>query len=209
MSNSNQITRPHAALIHLSVSVAISAALFCFFYFVWYPSQLLRAVGGLEIFIVLLCVDTILGPLMTFVVYKPGKRWLKLDLTIICTLQFLALIYGVSTLYAGRPVYIAALGHRFDVVQANEVESIDSQDALPELPIWGPVWVGTRRPSAPAERERAINAALAGADIGHFPRYHQPLADMRDEILRGASPIADLKQELGTLRRLSVALKEK
>ena len=58
---------------------------------------------------------------MTFIVFKSGKKSLKFDLAVIVIIQIAALVYGVVTLLAGRPVYVAALGHRFDLIQASEV----------------------------------------------------------------------------------------
>jgi hypothetical protein len=114
--------RIRAAAIHLLVSVSIAASLFFAFWFVWYPYPLFHAVGGLDIFLILLAVDVTLGPLLTFVVFDTNKRTLKFDLSVIALFQLAALLYGVYTLYIGRPVYAAALGHRFDLVQATSTK---------------------------------------------------------------------------------------
>lgn len=192
------MTRFRAAAIHLSICALIAAVLLALFWFVWYPSPLFKAVGGQEIFLMLLGVDVVLGPLLTFVVFKSGKKSLKLDLAVIGAVQAAALAYGVFTLLAGRPVYIAALGFRFDVIQANDVEEAQLKVANTSLPLWGPAWVGTKPATDKKERERIMFSALAGADYGHFPQYHAPLETMRDEILKNAKPISELRTRNAT-----------
>ena len=37
-------------------------------------------------------------------------------------------------------------------------------------------------------------SSLGGADYGHYPQHHVPLEAMRDELLREAKPIAELRK---------------
>ena len=104
------MTRFRAASTHLAISAVIGAILSALFWFVWYPSPLFKAVGGYELFLMLLVIDVILGPLLTLVVFKSGKKSLKFDLAVIALVQAAALSYGVWTLLIGRPVYVAAFG---------------------------------------------------------------------------------------------------
>lgn len=184
------MTRIRAACIHLTLSMLIAGGLLALFWFVWYPAPLFLAVGGHEIFMMLLAVDVVLGPVLTLVVFKTGKRHLKIDLSLIALVQAAALTYGVQTLLAGRPVYIAALGHRFDLIQANEVEKSDLEKANTGLPWFGPIWTGTESPKDQKERE---NFMFGGADLGSFPQYHAPLTQMRAELIDRSESIVKLK----------------
>lgn len=188
------MTRFRAAAVHLTVSVAVGAALLATFWFVWYPAPLFRAVGGQTIFLLLLGVDVTLGPVMTLIVFQPAKKSLRFDLSVVALMQFLALAYGVHVLLLGRPVYIASLGHRFDVVQASDVAEGDLMAAHKSLPIWGPEWVGTKLAEDNQERERILFGAIGGADYGSYPQHHQPLGNMRAEIVRNSLPIANLSK---------------
>jgi len=163
-------------------------------WFVWYPQPLFRAIGGLELFLVLLVVDVCLGPLLTFVVYAPSKPSLKFDVAVIVVVQIAALSYGVWTLFAGRPVYVAALGHRFDVIQASEVAQPDLDAAKQSLPLWGPKWVGIKPSDDPKVKQMVLFRALAGADYGSLPQFHTAIESTRDDVLRSAKPIADLRR---------------
>ena len=188
------MTRTRAAAIHLSMCAIVAAVLLALFWFVWYPAPLFRAIGGLEIFLMLLVIDVTLGPLLTFVVFKTGKKTLKFDLAVIGIVQVVALAYGVFTLLIGRPVYVASLGNHFAVVQANDVEEKELIVAKKSLSWFGPQWVGTKPATDEAERERVMFSGLAGAGYGNFPQYHAPLESMRDEILKNAVPISELRK---------------
>jgi len=96
------MTKFKAALIHLSLSVVLIGALALMVIYLWYPFPLYKITGVIEPAKLLVLVDVIIGPLLTFVVYKHNKKYLKLDLSIIAILQIAALSYGVHTIYQGR-----------------------------------------------------------------------------------------------------------
>jgi len=188
------MSRVRAAAIHLGICVFVAIMLLALFWFVWYPAPLFRAVGGLDIFLILLGIDVVLGPLLTFVVFKTAKKTLKFDLAVIALVQAAALTYGVYTLLAARPVYIASLGDGFKLVQANEVEPKELEIAKTSLPHWGPKWVGTQRSSDPNENERVLLSGAVGGGYAHFPQHHVPLESMRAVTLAKAKPISDLRR---------------
>ena len=189
------MTRFQASLRHFAICIVIAMALLIFFWFVWYPYPLFKAVGGQELFLMLLGIDIVLGPLLTFVVFKPAKKSLKFDLMVIGCLQIAALAYGVFTLLSGRPVFIAAVGHKFDLIQASEIGADQLEGATESLPWFGPKVMGIKQATDKKERERMMFSGLAGADYGHYPRYHAPLESMRDEILKNAKPISELRKK--------------
>ena len=51
----------------------------------------------------LLAIDVIVGPLLSLLVYKEGKKTLKMDLSIIVLVQILAMSYGVYVIAQSRP----------------------------------------------------------------------------------------------------------
>jgi hypothetical protein len=190
----NSVSRWRAAGLHLLVCTIVAIFLISLFWFVWYPEPLFDALGVTKIFAMLLAIDVVLGPLLTLIVFKTGKRTLKFDLTVIACAQIAALMYGCHTLWIARPVYIAALGHRYDVVTANDIDADELSASKQALPTLGPVWVGTKLAVDSKEKERVLFSALSGFDYGHYPQHHQPIENMRDEILRNAQSISDLKK---------------
>ena len=75
---------------HLSISMLIALCVVGVVFFIWYPSPLSKAVGVTHIFLMLLVIDVILGPLLGLLVYKEGKKTLKFDLSVIIVIQIAA-----------------------------------------------------------------------------------------------------------------------
>lgn len=120
-------------LKHLSCSLLIALIVVGIVFFVWYPTPLASAVGVTDIFWMLLIIDVILGPVLGFIVYKVGKKTLKLDLTVIISIQILAFIYGVYSLEQGRPVWIVYSVDRFELIRKNDLIKKNIKQALPEF----------------------------------------------------------------------------
>lgn len=187
------MSRYKAAAIHLVICIPVASLLLSAFWFVLYPAPMFQAVGGLEIFLLLLGVDIALGPLLTLIVFNTSKKSLKFDLASIAIVQVAALAYGVFTLYSGRPVYVASLGHRFDLIQASEISGEQLASTGISLPHLGPQWVGTKQATDKKERENMLFSALGGADYGHYPQYHVPIAAMKEQLIRQGRPISELR----------------
>lgn len=183
------MSRLVAAGIHLLVSFCIGSAIFLFVWFVLYPPPLLVSLGGHEIFLLILTVDVVLGPLLTLVVFNLAKKSLKFDLSVIVMLQLFALAYGVQTLFEARPVYIAALGEHFQVVQASSVTDGNLAKAHVSLPMMGPKLVGTKEAKELVDVIMEGDLRKVGADRGHMPQLHIPYRDMKIVVLKGSKSI--------------------
>jgi hypothetical protein len=186
--------RTVAFSIHLVLSAVVAIVLFCMFWFVWYPAPFFVAAGGLDIFFIMLGVDVVAGPLLTFAVFNKAKKSLRMDLSIIVLVQAIALFYGLSTLWAGRPVYVVSLGPRFDLIQASEIPPANLKIADATLPVWGPKWVSAKKPTDSKRIDHITESIFAGLDYGHFPELFIDIRANRDEVLKFAEPIASLKK---------------
>lgn len=167
---------------HLLVSFAIALlAMWCVFG-VWYPSPLDVAMGVTDIFILLLCVDMIVGPLLTLLVAKQGKKTLKIDLAVIGVLQLIALGYGLYIVAQGRPVWLVYNNKRFDVIQAYEViassEELGSEFYLSHT---GPLWAAV-----------TPEAAVLGADASYRQDSLVAFNNLVSQAIVNANPIAIL-----------------
>ncbi len=65
-------------LNHISISIFLALVAIVMVFFIWYPSPLATAVGVTHIFLMLLAIDVIIGPVLGFIVYKEGKKHLNL-----------------------------------------------------------------------------------------------------------------------------------
>lgn len=168
--------RLKASGIHFLVScVCVAVALLASALF-WYPGPLAFAAGLAGIVGILVMVDLVLGPVLTFVVYKPGKKSLKLDLAVIAAVQILALGYGLQTVYQARPVYIVFSVDRFETVSAADLEPASlaqAEDQYRELSRTGPRWVGVRLPDDPRVlQELTVAEAVMGTGPSLLPQYY-------------------------------------
>jgi hypothetical protein len=193
-----RMNRFKAALIHLSLSALVAAAAFTIIYFLWFPGALFGAAGGLKLFALIVGVDIALGPLLTLVVFVPGKKGLKFDLTVIALLQVAGLAYGVHVLAEARPVYIAFVRDRFELARANHIspEALEKGRAkgYGELPWTGPRIVGVELPTDPDEQFKLMASASAGIDAQGYPQYYVPYEQVRDEVLKYAQPVDRLRK---------------
>ena len=116
------MTRVRAASVHLGISVIVALVSVASMILVWYPPPLFQLLGGFELLLLIVGVDVTLGPLLTFVVFKSGKKGLKFDLSVIAFLQLSALTYGASVVFVARPGYIVFVKDRFEMVRVADIE---------------------------------------------------------------------------------------
>src|SRR5258706_8542987 len=168
--------RLRAGLIHLSLSAAVAALVFLPIYFFWYPDVLYDYAGGRDLFLLIVGVDVTLGPLITMVIFVPGKRGLMFDLVVIAILQLSALGYGVYVLFESRPAYIVFVKDRFELVRANAYPegTLEKPDAGPwaNLPLTGPRIIGIRMPTDPKEQFDVALRGIGGGGIHLDPEYY-------------------------------------
>lgn len=188
--------RWRAGAAHLALSAIVAATAFAAAFALWYPGALFVQAGGLELSLLIAGVDVTIGPVLTTIVFKPGKKGLAFDLAVIGALQAVALAYGLSVLFETRPVYIAFVKDRFELVRANEIPDEELARAGPyaPLPVTRPRFVGVRMPTDPGEKLRVMMSGIAGLDIQYFPRYYVPYEDTRGEVTSHAQPIAKLRE---------------
>lgn len=188
--------RVNAFLIHLAASALIACVAMALVFLVWYPAPLATAIGVTPIFLLMLGIDVTLGPLLTLVVYKPGKKSLRMDLSIIVLLQVGALVYGLHTMAIARPAWIVFNADRFDVVQALEVEAKYADRATPQFknaPWTGPRWAASAAPASQEDSQALMFEALdGGADLPQRIDLYSPIEQSADAIRAKALPLSDL-----------------
>ena len=169
-----------SSLIHLTCSlfVAILAAVLVFG--LWYPFPYRELAGGRELFIIVMAVDVICGPLLTLVLFNPSKPRAELirDLGLVAIIQLTALGYGIWTVWQARPLFLVQEIDRFKVIAAPDLEGVDVTKMLPSLRsglISGPKVVAIRAPKDQAEREAVlIESIQGGRDYAQRPEFYLP-----------------------------------
>ena len=113
-----------ASLIHLSLSILLVILIIGTVLFMLFPKIFIDVTDFKEVAAIIVSVDLILGPLLTFVVFNPekAKRLIYFDFAVIGAIQLSALVYGAFALYQIHPVYITFNIDRFTIVTARDAE---------------------------------------------------------------------------------------
>jgi hypothetical protein len=191
--------RLRAACIHLAISagVALVAAILVFVF--WYPYPYRVVSNGRELFQLVVSVDVVMGPLITFAIFDRAKRRTELrrDLAFVGVLQLAALCYGLWTVQLARPVHLVfeidrfRVVHRVDIPQDLEARTPAGIDLAP----WsGPTLLAVRPFRSQQENMDATMAALQGVQIGARPDLWQPYDQARERVLKAARPVTELKR---------------
>jgi hypothetical protein len=190
--------RARASAIHASASVLAALLAACLVFLLWYPWPYRVISGGTELFLIVMGVDVILGPLITLAIFDPRKARKELwrDMVVVVIVQLAALGYGLHTVYVARPVVLALEVDRFRASNAAAVQVDELPKALPayqQLSLTGPVAVNTEVPAESDAKFDAIMMGMAGADLGTRPSMWRPWdAKARQVALKAAKPLAPL-----------------
>ena len=170
------MNRYKASATHLAASAGVIAIFCAIVFFIWYPAPYFFIEGTIAVITILIIVDVVLGPLLTLIVFKPGKPSLKFDLSVIVLIQVSALLYGANTIYSERPYFVPFAIDRFTVIQANQTKTMDLSTINPQINYQqpGPSYVYAKRPSDPQIRFQILReAAAGGADIDRHPELYR------------------------------------
>ena len=213
-----QLNRFRAFVVHLAGSSALVLCAAALVFLVWYPDKLPQATGVTSIFLMLIAVDVIAGPLITLIVFDLQKKELRRDLATVLLLQLCALMCGLHAAFVARPVYRVFSVDRFELAYANDLgrEKIGkvSDPRFKALPIWGPETISVRRPDDLKERiEIAMGAAAGGDDLAQLPQFYAPYEDAKDAVIKRLQPLEQLtafnKDRLDAVRALIQRYKER
>lgn len=191
--------RARAGLWHLLISGLVALLAAALVFLAWYPGAFRLMAGGRDLFLLVVGVDIVLGPLLTFVVFDRRKGWphLRRDLAVIGALQLAGLSYGLHTVYIVRPVALVFEVDRFRVLNADAVREVELPKAAPDyrqLPLTGPWMLSVRAAQPGEEKNEALFMALDGVDTSQRPTFWQPYELAREQVLAKSRPVALLKE---------------
>ena len=186
-----------ASAYHLLGSILVTAGAAVLVFLVWYPYPYGELAGGRELFLLIVAVDVVCGPLLTLVLYNPAKPRAELwrDLGLVVFIQVVALGYGLYVVWQARPVYLVQEVDRFKVITAPELpaESVASLSAALQ-PRWyaGPLTVAIREPKDEEERKQVLfESVQGGRDYAERPEFYLPYAGAAAlKALQRAKPLA-------------------
>lgn len=208
------MTRWKASAIHLALSVLVLCTIAALIVWRWYPPALFHMAHADKLLLIIAGVDVVMGPLLTLIVYKQGKKSLKFDLAVIALLQLAALGYGLNTVWQSRPVYMVAMAGRFRLVFANELDAADlrqASDRFRSLPWLTIETVAALAPDDPKERQHLLFMTLdTGKDLDRMPKYYAAFEAGAGELLKHSVPVENFAARLKNddASKFSAAIRE-
>lgn len=182
---------------HLLISLLIALASSGVVFGLWYPAPYRQLLNVGHIYLLVLAVDVVCGPLLTLALASPKKsrreRWV--DLSLIAIIQLAALAYGLHSVWVARPVALVFEVDRLVVVTANEVQPGGLARAAPgfrHLPWAGQLKAGTRKPVNNDEFMRTVELGLAGISLAQQPDWWLPWNDALPTLRQRAKPLPEL-----------------
>lgn len=107
-----------AFAIHLTLSLLIFSSLVFVMLMWWFPGELFLLDGGWQGLKIVALIDLVLGPLLTLVLYKPGKKSLVFDMSCVAAFQIVALAYGFYATHQQRTVAVVYADRNFTTLSA-------------------------------------------------------------------------------------------
>lgn len=194
------VSRKRAFLTHLALSATIVGVVCALIFLVWYPYPYFHAMGAWSVLRILIGVDVVLGPLLTLIVFKPGKPGLKFDLAFIAFVQLAALVYGLTAIYRERPYFTVFAVDRFYVVSERDADPVELAAAreagrVTAKPFREPLLVVAAFPTDLATQQRLLDETLFQGlpDIERRPEFWQPFAEQVSAVQRAQHPLSTLR----------------
>ena len=118
--------------IHFGLSLLVAAVIALLVFTAWFPYPYRELAGGSELFMLVIAVDLVCGPLLTFVLYSPTKprREMLTDISLVVAIQLLALCYGIWTVWQVRPLFVVQEADRLSIISRASIV-LNELDQLP------------------------------------------------------------------------------
>ena len=191
---------PANRLAFLGHRLALSALLLALFLgllrLAWYPGLYFQLGGVGQKVAVLAAAVLVIGSGLSTLVFKPGKRGLRMDLAIILLAELAAFAYFGYQLRETRPQHLVFAIDRFQVVETARVADFPYRfEELSAPQLVGPRLVLARFPDDQAERAALKKAIFfeGAPDIDVRPDHWYPYVDASPAVLSAARPLAELR----------------
>ena len=174
-----------ASLIHLGLSILLVGIIIGSVLFFFFPKLFIGISDFKEIATIIISVDLVLGPLLTFVVFQPKKKSLKFDLSVIAAIQLSALAYGAYALYQVHPVYITFNIDRFTIISAKDAEPEKAQyDEFNVSKLTTAKLAFAKMPDDQDKRnDILLTATMGGGDLDQRVEYYEPYENHINQVL--------------------------
>ena len=189
------MTRLRVFHIRFAATAGMFLLVFALVRLFWYPGAYFPISGVGQQLLILFTAMLVIGPGLTTLIYKPGKKGLAMDIGLLAGVELLALLWATSIVYARQPHFAVFAVDRFEAVSRPEVDT--AQLRFPELnsrPGHQPRLVYAQLPQDPKIFERLIDETVfeGKKDIDRRPEFWKPYNAGIPVLKAAAKPLADL-----------------
>ncbi|MEY2862622.1 MAG: hypothetical protein RLY58_329, partial [Pseudomonadota bacterium] len=186
--------RLQAAFYHMLCSMILLGIALYWVFVLWYPTPLATATGVTHMYWMMLAIDLILGPLLTFFVMKNDRNKLIFDLVVIGVIQLSAYGYGLNIVAQGRPVALVFVIDDFELIRPVDLVSQAGIISHYHPSIFsGPQWVGADYSTNEKIRNEQRNDEMfKGISLAQHPETYVDLGKKSQQIARKAHALKEL-----------------
>lgn len=187
--------RLQAASLHLLLSACVLSTAIYLIFWIWYPAPLHIAVGVTQIYIVILIADLIIGPLLTFIVYKHDIKKMRFDLAIIVFVQISAFLFGMFAVAQGRPAWLVFVVDDFELVSPAALDPRSATQINQHTSLWsGPRWKFAQYSTdLEIQQQQKEDEMFLGISLATRLETYSPIEQAAQSILQRSKPLQKLK----------------
>lgn len=189
--------KSRAALIHLWPSLLVLLIIAALILLAWYPYPLLQLKNNQHFSVLLILTAALIGPAMTWLMYKKGKRGMVFDLVVITLIQVVAIGWGTQALYLNRPYFMVFTVDRFEAISIREVDTDSIKDPrFLDKPFAGTVELYANMPKDNQLFQKLIREVMfeGKPDIQFRPEFWSLYSDRQELALDVSQPLQSLRE---------------
>lgn len=192
------MTRTRPVLLHLLASLLLLAVCAGVALYLWYPHPFRHLPASGRFSLLLIVSVAFVGPALTWLVNKPGKRGraLAFDLVIISLIQLAAMAWGAYTLYLARPYFMVFAVDRFEVLARRDVTYPVTNPAFLDKPLTGPLIMYAHMPTDTERYQRLLREVMfeGKPDLPFRPEFWSVYAERQQLVLQVSRPLSELRR---------------
>jgi len=190
------MSKSRAAFVHLWPSIVVLAMIAGLILFAWYPYPFLQFQESGKFASLLILTAGLIGPALTWLVYKKDKRGLVFDLIVIVFVQLLAIGWGTVSLYQSRPYFMVYTVDRFEVMSMRDIDVATITDPqFLDKPLAGPILLYANMPKDEAGFQKLLQEVMfeGKPDLQFRPEFWSVYADRQKQALQTSRPLVELR----------------
>jgi hypothetical protein len=181
--------------IRLAISTGLLLLACSVIRFLWYPGAYFDISGVARQVGMLVAVVLVVGPILSTLVFRPGKKGLKMDLWILAAIELTAIAAALTMIYLRQPYFTVFAIDRFEAVPRQEVVDFElARQQFGSRPGHEPRLTFASLPED-ADRMQALidETVLMGMpDIDRRPEFWAPYSSGVAFVKEAARPLEDL-----------------